>query len=183
MPWQIRGVLFKKSFVSNSICGPSRAVLLTGKHSHKNGVLNNGNAFNGKQQTFPKLLQKAGYQTALIGKWHLKGKPTGFDHYEKLLGQGNYYKPVFDVNGTKDTLPGYVTDVVTDRGLDWLQKRDKNKPFALLLHHKAAHRVWMPPIKYLGKYDDRTFPLPEISMINTGEEKQLLCKKCPYLQI
>jgi len=155
------GAIFKNSFVSNSICGPSRAVMLTGKHSHMNGHLDNAGAFDGSQQTFPKYLQRAGYQTALIGKWHLKSLPTGFDHFEVLIGQGDYYNTRFVRE--RDTIPseGYVTDVITDKSLDWLENRDKNKPFSLIVHHKATHRVWMPDLKYLDTLEDHVFAYPE----------------------
>ena len=156
------GVLFEQSFVTNSICAPSRAVLLTGKYSHLNGVIDNSKVFDGKQQTFPKILQAHGYQTAMIGKWHLKSEPTGFDYWNILPGQGHYYNPDFIEMGQRKRLTGYVTDLITDVALDWLQnKRDKQKPFCLLLHHKAPHRNWMPNIKYLHKYDDVKIPVPD----------------------
>lgn len=156
------GVRFGNSFVSNSISGPSRAVLMTGKHSHKNGYMRNDrDIFDGTQQTFPKLLQKAGYQTAIIGKWHLGGTPTGFDHWEILPGQGSYYNPDFITpEGTKHE-PGYVTNVITDKGIDYLANRDRSKPFCMVLHHKAVHRIWMADTCDLQAYEDRTFPLPE----------------------
>ncbi|MGL4851169.1 MAG: sulfatase family protein [Phocaeicola sp.] len=155
------GVIFKNSFVANSISGPSRACMLTGKHSHKNGFTNNSAQFDGAQQTFPKLLQQAGYQTAVVGKWHLSSDPTGFDYWNILVGQGEYYKPTFIENGVKGEREGYATNVTTDIALDWLETtRDKDKPFCLLLHHKAPHRSWMPDTKYLGMFDDVEFPLP-----------------------
>ncbi|MCB0665021.1 MAG: sulfatase [Saprospiraceae bacterium] len=155
------GAIFKNSFVSNSICAPSRAVMLTGKHSHINGHIDNTLTFNGAQPTFPKYLQSAGYQTALIGKWHLKSLPTGFDHYEVLRGQGDYYNTPF-ITG-KDTVPstGYVTDVITDKSMNWLDQRDTSRPFCLLVHHKATHRVWMPPLKYLDSLENHDFTYPE----------------------
>ncbi len=155
------GMRFTQSFVTNSICGPSRAVMLTGKYSHINGHIDNNVAFDGSQQTFPKLLQKAGYQTAIVGKWHLKSEPTGFDYYNILPGQGHYYNPDFIENGDRKRIPGYVTDLTTDFAINWLNDRDENKPFCLLVHHKAPHRNWMPPPEYLNKYDDVEFPLPE----------------------
>ncbi|MEG1544624.1 MAG: sulfatase [Tannerellaceae bacterium] len=155
------GVLFTNSFVANSISGPSRACMLTGKHSHKNGFIDNAHTFDGSQQTFPKLLKAAGYQTAVIGKWHLTSDPTGFDYWNILVGQGDYYNPTFIDNGEKKQLEGYATNLTTDLALDWLgNKRDKNKPFCLLLHHKAPHRTWMPDTCDLRLYDDVTFPLP-----------------------
>ena len=139
------GVRFTNSFVANSISGPSRACMLTGKHSHKNGFIDNAHTFDGSQQTFPKLLRKAGYQTAMIGKWHLTSDPTGFDYWNILVGQGDYYNPIFIDNGEKRQIEGYATNITTDLALDWLDnKRDKSKPFCLLLHHKAPHRTWMP---------------------------------------
>lgn len=155
------GMRFNNSFCTNAICGPSRAVMLTGKYSHMNGHIDNQVAFDGSQQTFPKLLQKAGYQTAMIGKWHLKSDPTGFDYWNILPGQGDYYNPDFIENGARKRITGYVTDITTDIALEWLGSRDKEKPFCMLLHHKAPHRNWMPPTEYLNKYDDVQFPLPE----------------------
>ncbi|PTN06297.1 sulfatase [Mangrovibacterium marinum] len=155
------GVTFSNSFVCNSICAPSRAAMLTGKHSHANGQRDNADTFDGSQQTFPKLLHQAGYQTALIGKWHLKSQPTGFDYWNILPGQGSYYNPDFiDSTGQKH-YDGYVTDLITDFSTDWLDHRDKDKPFCMLVHHKAVHRVWMPPTKYLNEFKDRKFEVPE----------------------
>jgi len=156
------GVLFEQSFVTNSICAPSRAVMLTGKYSHLNGVIDNSKVFDNQQQTFPNILRANGYQTAIIGKWHLKCEPTGFDYWNVLPGQGNYYNPDFIEMGQRKRVDGYVTDLITDFALDWLQnKRDPQKPFCLLLHHKAPHRNWMPNIKYLHKYDDVEIPVPD----------------------
>ena len=156
------GVRFTNSFVANSLSGPSRACLLTGKHSHKNGFTDNTKRFDGSQQTFPKLLQKAGYQTAIVGKWHLTSEPTGFDYWNILIGQGDYYNPYFIENGEKKQIEGYATNITTDLAIDWLdQKRDKNKPFCLLLHHKAPHRTWMPDTCDLDLYADVEYPIPE----------------------
>ncbi|MGE4550610.1 MAG: sulfatase-like hydrolase/transferase [Opitutales bacterium] len=148
------GMIFHRAFVTNSICAPSRAVILTGKHSHLNGQLTNGMRFDGAQQTFPKLLQKGGYQTAMIGKWHLKSDPTGFDFWQVLQGQGPYYNPAMNTaNGVKK-ITGYTTDVITDVTLEWLKNgRDKDKPFFCMSQHKAPHRNWQPGPKYLTKYD------------------------------
>lgn len=157
------GVKFVNSYVANSLSGPSRACMLTGKHSHKNGFTNNEHSvFDGSQQTMPKLLQKAGYQTAIIGKWHLISKPTGFDYWKILPGQGDYYNPDFyTMDGRTVREHGYVTNVITDMSIDWMEsKRDKARPFALFVHHKACHRDWLSEIKYLNEYEDRTFPLP-----------------------
>jgi arylsulfatase A-like enzyme len=155
------GVIFKNSFVGNSICAPSRATLLTGKHTHKSGQINNAVTFDGSQLTFPKLLQKAGYATALIGKWHLGSDPTGFDYWNILPGQGVYYNPDFIEMGKKKQVKGYCTNLTTDFGIDWLDKRDKEKPFCLLLHHKAPHRTWEPDTAYLDEFKDQIFPVPE----------------------
>ena len=156
------GMLFDRAFVTNSICAPSRAVILTGKHSHLNGQLTNGQRFDGEQQTFPKLLQKKGYQTAMVGKWHLKSDPTGFDFWQVLQGQGPYYNPPVNTPDGIKKITGYTTDVITDVSLDWLKnKRDPNKPFILMSQHKAPHRNWQPGPKYLTKYDDVDIPEPE----------------------
>ena len=156
-----RGMMFTNSFVTNSICGPSRAVILTGKHSHINGFRKNDDRFDGGQLTFPKLLQQAGYQTSLIGKWHLGSDPQGFDHWEILPGQGHYYNPDFVTAAGRKTEPGYVTDVITDKTIDWIKHRDSSKPFMLMMQHKAPHREWMPGPKYLDQYEDIEFPEPE----------------------
>lgn len=155
------GVLFRNSFVTNSICGPSRAVMITGKFSHKNGFKSNGDHFDGSQATLPKYLQKAGYQTAIIGKWHLKSQPTGFHHSDVLIGQGNYYNPVF-VNGQDTVLnDGYVTNIITDKALHWLDQRPQDQPFCLLVHHKATHRIWKPDTSLLHTFQDEQFEVPE----------------------
>jgi arylsulfatase A-like enzyme len=155
------GVLFRNAFVTNSICAPSRAVFLTGKYSHLNGLRDNRDEFDGGQMTFPKLLQKAGYQTAIMGKWHLKTAPTGFDQWRILIGQGEYYGPVFLENGEEVRHEGYVTDLVTDFALEYLEGRDRSRPFFLVYNHKAPHRNWMPAVRHLDMYKDRDLPLPE----------------------
>ncbi len=154
------GILFTSSFVTNSICAPSRAVHLTGTYSHRNGLRDNRDQFDGSQTTFPALLQKAGYETALIGKWHLKTEPVGFDHWRVLTGQGRYYRPVFSENGTEVEHAGYVTDLITDFALEFLENRDTKKPFCLLYHHKAPHRNWMPSTRHLDLFADKDLPLP-----------------------
>ncbi|MCA9131213.1 MAG: sulfatase [Planctomycetales bacterium] len=160
------GMRFTRCYVTNSICGPSRAVIQTGKYSHLNGFFRNGNRFNGDQQTFPKLLQQANYQTAVIGKWHLVSTPQGFDYYDVLKGQGPYYNPPMLTAGP-DGEPltrehtGYTTDIITDKALAWLESRDKDQPFMLMCQHKAPHRNWMPGPKYLNWLDDVTIPEPE----------------------
>ncbi|NDV62017.1 sulfatase [Puniceicoccales bacterium CK1056] len=158
-----KGMRFDRCLVTNSICGPSRATILTGKYSHLNGFyFNEATEFDGSQVTFPKLLQEAGYQTSLIGKWHLASEPTGFEHWEVLPGQGLYYKPEFEGPDGVVTEDGYVTDVVTDKAIHWLeQERDPEKPFMLMVQHKAPHREWSPPVKYLDLFDGVVFPEPE----------------------
>ena len=155
------GMLFVNSFCTNSICGPSRAVIQTGKHSHKNGFMNNGNSFDWNQQTFPKLLQKAGYQTAIYGKSHLKGHPQGYDSWAVLPGQGLYYNPDMITEDGQVTIEGYCTDIVTDMAVEFLkEKRDEKKPFMLMVQHKAPHRNWMPALRHLNLYDDIEIPEP-----------------------
>lgn len=157
-----QGMRFTRCMVTNSICGPSRATILTGKYSHKNGFYSNeATVFDGSQQTFPKLLQKAGYQTALIGKWHLGGEPTGFDHWEILPGQGSYYNPDFITKSGKHRETGYVTEIVTGKAKKWLEQRDKDKPFILMVQHKAPHRAWDPAPKYLTLFDGMDIPEPD----------------------
>lgn len=153
------GALMRQARVTNSICSPSRAVLLTGKYSHKNGMKDNGTYFNTDQPTFPKLLRENGYKTAMIGKWHLFSEPTGFDYWNILPDQGHYYNPEFIKMGKDTVYDGYVTDVITDLSLDWIEK-NKSEPFCLMLQHKAPHRNWMPPLKYLNSFNDRKFELP-----------------------
>jgi len=155
------GMLFKNCFCTNSICAPSRAVILTGKYSHINGVIDNRKTFDGSQQTFPKLLQRGGYETAIIGKWHLESDPTGFDYWNVLPGQGTYYNPVMIEMGQRKKYTGYTTDIITDHCLKWLKKHKGNKPFLLMYHHKAPHRDWEPGPKQLTMYDDVTIPEPE----------------------
>ena len=154
------GVRFDNCLVPNSICAPSRATVLTGKYSHLNGVRDNTETFDGSQQTFPKLLRAAGYQTAFIGKWHLKSDPTGFDHWEVLPGQGHYYNPDFITAAGRRQRAGYVTELVADLSLDWLAKRDPSRPFLLMSQHKAPHRNWMPAPDKLQLYEGVTFPEP-----------------------
>lgn len=155
------GAVFLNSFCANSICGPSRATILTGKHSHANGFMRNGNTFDPNQWTVAKALQQGGYATAVIGKWHLKTQPVGFDHWEILPGQGNYYNPVFlQMDGTRKRFEGYATDLTTDKALAWLEARDKSKPFFLMCQHKAPHRTFAPALRHLGAFDDVEIPAP-----------------------
>ena len=156
------GMRFDRCLVPNSICGPSRATVLTGKYSHANGFFNNtNNKFDGSQTTFPKLLQQAGYQTAMVGKWHLVSDPTGFDYWEILPDQGVYYNPPMIRMGERVKHEGYVTEIITGLSLDWLKKRDKSKPFLLMCQHKAPHRPWQPSLTYLDHDHDRKYPAPE----------------------
>ena len=154
------GMMFNHCLVTNSICAPSRAVVLTGKYSHLNGQLTNKNVFDGSQQTVPKLLKKQGYQTAIVGKWHLKSTPTGFDHFEVLKGQGQYYNPMLFTNGKNTNHTGYTTDVITDQALTWLENRDPDKPFFLMCQHKAPHGKWEPALRHLNEFDDMEIPEP-----------------------
>ncbi|MFP6906735.1 MAG: sulfatase/phosphatase domain-containing protein [Verrucomicrobiota bacterium] len=163
------GVRFNRCYVSNSICGPMRAVIQTGKYSHLNGFLINGNKFDGDQWTFPKQMKKMGYQTAVIGKWHLGThmEPKGYDYSEVLIGQGPYYNPPMmrdvegDGNRVKKQYTGYTTEIITGLALEWLKhQRDKSKPFMLMYQHKAPHRNWEPGPDYLNLYDEVTFPEP-----------------------
>lgn len=155
------GMRFDRCLVTNSICAPSRAVILTGKHSHINGQLTNGNTFDGSQQTFPKLLQEAGYETGIIGKWHLKSQPTGFDHWQVLIGQGPYYNPRFLVPGDTVQITGYTTNIITDLALEYLENvRDPAKPFMLMYQHKAPHRGWHPGPDHYEMYADEDIPEP-----------------------
>ena len=156
------GALFRNSFVTNSICTPSRAVLLTGKFSHRNGVRINGDVFDGSQATFPRILQEQGYKTAVVGKWHLSSEPAGFEHWQVLDGQGEYYSPRFlTPAGTVQYDGSYVTDKITDLALEFLQNRDRNRPFMLLYHHKAPHRNWMPAVDDLDIVSAAGIPLPD----------------------
>ncbi|GAB3948711.1 sulfatase [Spirosoma harenae] len=155
------GAILHANVVTNSICGPSRATLLTGKFSHLNGYKLNEKVFDVNQPVFTEELQKSGYQTAWIGKMHLGALPNGFDYLNVLPGQGDYYNPDF-VNGKKDTVRylGYVSNVITKLSLDWLNQRDASKPFFLVVGHKATHREWLPDLPDLGAYDKVKFPLP-----------------------
>lgn len=155
------GAIFNRGFVANSICAPSRACMLTGKFSHINGKVDNIQVYDWNQPNVAKILQQNGYQTALIGKIHLEGNPQGFDYWNVLPGQGDYYNPDFIENGVKRKYHGYCTKITTDLALDWLEtKRDKSKPFLLLYHHKAPHRTWMPEPKYFDLFKDKTFIPP-----------------------
>lgn len=153
------GVRFDRHYTTNPVCAPSRASLLTGKYSHLNGLKDNGSTFDGSQETFPKLLQAAGYRTAVFGKWHLASDPTGFDDWEVLPGQGDYYNPEFLTPKGKVVEKGYVTECITKKALGWI-KLQKGKPFFLLVGHKAPHRSWIPGPKQMELFNNRTFPEP-----------------------
>ena len=185
-----QGMLFRQCYVNNSICGPMRAVIQTGKYSHLNGFLRNGNKFNGHQQTFPKLLQQAGYQTAVVGKWHLGEHmaPQGYNYSEVLIGQGPYYNPPMMVDENGDGKHervkhiGYTTDIISDLTLKWLKKsRDPNKPFMLMTQHKAPHRNWQPGPKYLAKWDGED--LPEPATLFENYNKRLKAHRNQEMQI
>ena len=170
------GALFQNSFCANSICGPSRACILTGKHSHKNGFMrNDGKGFDQSQWTFMKALKTVDYQSAVIGKWHLKTNPVAFDHWEILPGQGTYYNPVFlQMDGSTKKFEGYATDLTTDKSVAWLEQRDKDKPFFLMCQHKAPHRTFSPALRHLGTLDDVDIPEPETLFDNyLGRSKTL----------
>jgi len=158
------GMLFRNSFVTNSLCAPSRATMLTGKYGHVNGLYRNGQRFNGYQPTWPRLLKEAGYQTALIGKWHLDRTPDGmqFDHYKIFNDQGEYYNPDIITEDGTTRYEGYASDLVTQFSLEWLKdQRDPDRPFAILVHHKAPHRNWMPAPRHTTQYADVKFPVPD----------------------
>lgn len=155
------GIVFNRCFVGNSICSPARATLLTGQHSHKNGVRDNFTRFDSSKITMPKLLQQSGYQTAIIGKWHLHSYPAGFDYWKILPGQGLYYEPLLiNMKGDTSVYHGYASDIITDEAIDWLDGRDGSKPFVLLLHHKAPHRTFLPPLKYIEQFHNKAIPEP-----------------------
>ena len=155
------GAIFEHNTCCNSICAPSRAAILTGKHSHANGKRTNLDIFDAEQQSFPKLLQNSGYKTALIGKWHLKVNPVGFDYWDILPGQGSYYNPDFISEKGRRRVEGYNTDIVTDLALEWLKNEEsEDKPFMLMCQYKAPHRTWSPGPNHLTMYDDVTIPEP-----------------------
>ena len=155
------GMLFSNACVTNSICAPSRATILTGKHCHLHGKIDNRFPFDTTQVTFPQLFQQAGYQTAMFGKLHFGNNPKGVDEFKILPGQGSYYNPDFITNEGKIRIEGYTTDVITDLTLDWMKnRRDPNKPFLLFYLHKAPHREWLPAERHFREYINKTFPEP-----------------------
>lgn len=167
------GIKFENTYAVNALSGPSRACILTGKFSHVNGFKDNHSVFNGDQQTFPKILRENGYQTAMIGKWHLITEPQGFDYWCILSGQheqGDYYSPDFIENGNYITESGYVTDIITDKVINFIDNRKSDKPFMIMYHQKAPHRNWMPAPRHLGFLMIKRSPNPIIcSMITTIE--------------
>ena len=159
------GIRFNNCFCTNSICTPSRATILTGTYNHVNNVTTLSSKLDGRLTTFPKLLQAEGYQTAIVGKWHLghggHADPTGFDYWNVLPGQGLYHDPEMIDMGEKKVYPGYVTDIITDLSLDWLKERNPEQPFMLMTHHKAPHRPWDPDEKLMHLYQNTDIPEPE----------------------
>ena len=158
------GIRFDNCYATNALSGPSRACILTGKFGHVNGFTDNASKFDGSQQTFPKLLQTAGYKTAMVGKWHLISEPQGFDFWSVVSGQeeqGDYYSPEFVEMGQQITEPGYVTDVITDKAIKFIDEVADDAPFMVMLHQKAPHRNWMPAPHHLGMFNDTVFQEPE----------------------
>ncbi|MHA1731558.1 MAG: sulfatase family protein [Promethearchaeota archaeon] len=158
------GALFTNCFCTNSICSPSRASILTGTYNHVNGVTTLATHMDNRLVTFPKILREVGYQTAVVGKWHLgtgpAHQPAGFDYWNVLPGQGNYHDPDMIEMGERKKVVGYVTDLITDFSLEWLERRDRSRPFCLLCHHKAPHRSWEPDEKHAAMYEDVEVPYP-----------------------
>lgn len=158
------GMRFDNCFCTNSICTPSRASILTGTYNHKNGVKTLGDEIDGRQTTLQKLMKNEGYQTAMIGKWHLGeggyADPIGFDYWNVFPGQGEYHNPVMYDMGKEKTFKGYATDIVTDMSIDWIKERNVEKPFMLMLHHKAPHRPWDPDEKHMHMYENVDIPEP-----------------------
>lgn len=179
-----QGAVFERSYCANSICGPSRACILTGKHSHINGFVDNSSKFNGAQPTFAKYLKAAGYETAVIGKWHLVSQPTGFDHWEVLPGQGSYYNPDFiQMDGSTKRVEGYVSDIITDKSLVWLKNRkDKDKPFVLMSQHKAPHRNWVPAERHYKLFAGMDLPEPESLFDDYANRSDALKKQAMSLE-
>ncbi|MCA9414591.1 MAG: sulfatase-like hydrolase/transferase, partial [Candidatus Omnitrophica bacterium] len=170
-----QGMLFRRCMVTNSLCGPSRATILSGKYSHLNGFVDNtiGSHFDFSQNTYAKELQKAGYKTAVIGKLHLGGTPPGFDYYDILPGQGRYYNPEFINQQGQYEMEGYTTDIITEKTIDWLKTvKDSTQPFMVMMWHKAPHRNWQPGPNELGMYEDVTFPEPSTLFDDYSGDRQ-----------
>ncbi len=158
------GMRFDRASVTNAICGPSRATILTGKHCHQHGFATNGQKFDGSQQTFPKLLQQAGYRTEVVGKWHLSSPPSGFDRSEVLVGQGDYWNPLLVLDGKRSRREGHTTDLIHQSAVERLEAfadDDDARPFLLMVHHKAPHRNWMPHPRHLDLFTDGDLPVPD----------------------
>lgn len=175
------GALFNHALCTNSICAPSRAVLLTGKYNHLNGQIDNRTTtvMDTRQPSFPKYLQENGYTTSWIGKWHISNTPRYFDYWKVLPGQGVYYNPDFiRMDSSRIRMPGYATDIVTDEALQWLDKgRADDKPFCLVIGHKTSHREWMPDIRDLDAFKGKPFAVPPTFLINTKAARQQLTRK------
>jgi len=175
------GVLFRESFCANSVCQHSRATVLTGKHSHLNGVTYNGAKWNGAQTVFPRLLkEKADYQTALIGKWHMHPNPTDEFEFWKVLessgGQGDYYNPDFATPAGHERIEGYSTDIITDQSIQWLENRDKEKPFLLMCQFKSPHVPRLPPVRNAHLYEGVVFPEPATLFDNYQNRQPYISK-------
>lgn len=159
------GVRFNNCFCTNSICAPSRATIMTGTHTHINGVKTLGDKLDNTLPNVAKIFQSAGYSTAIVGKWHLgqgeKHWPSGFDFWSILPGQGDYYDPEMIEMGEKKIFPGYATDIITDKSIEWLEKMDTGKPFMLMCHHKAPHRPWLSDDKHSKMYENENIPVPD----------------------
>ena len=155
------GMIFRNSFCTNPLCAPSRATLITGKYSHSNGQRGNRDIFDGSQPTLPKMLQHAGYRTAIVGKWHLRSEPSGFDYWNVLPGQGRYRNPTLIEMGEEHRHSGYVSTIITDLAVEWIRDRDRTRPFLLFLHHKAPHGQWVPDENHEGLFEDERVPRPE----------------------
>ncbi len=154
------GMRFTNCVCENSLCAPSRAAIMTGSYSCRNGVIDLSTRLDPAKLTFPTLLRQAGYQTGIVGKWHLHRDPSEFDFWDILPEQGVYHNPVFLTPGAKTKFPGYVTDIITDKCIEWLEHRDTSKPFMLMCHHKAPHRPWEPDEKHAAMYEDADIPEP-----------------------
>ena len=175
------GMLFRNAFATNSICGPARAAVLTGQYGHLNGVLTNSDSLHQTHVNFPKLLQGGGYTTALIGKWHLHERPSGFDRYEILPGQGAYYNPVLVSQTDSIRYTGYTQEIITERALAWLDRRDANKPFMMMVHFNAPHRFWDPGPQQLGLYRDADLPEPA-TLFDPGADRAF-AREEPHMTI
>jgi len=185
------GVRFSNCLTVVSLCAPSRAAILTGKYSAMNGVLRIGDIFDSTQVTFPIIMHNAGYQTAIFGKWHLRSEPVGFDYYSIFHDQGSYYDcPVktseeeWTMNRGQNTIPEYITDALTDMSINWLEKRDKSKPFCLLVHHKAPHHPWVYPEKYDSIFADIDLTEPEnFNDDFEGRNQYLIKEPCGFSKL